>query len=156
MTASTRPLLMPRILARRACSERTFDGEAGATGLEPALYPRDPVTRRTGKALTPERPPSEATFRVEHLPGDPLGGICAEPGDQTRGVVGLPPSALWHRILRIHVGKAPTRVSRAGVDRIHGDPALDEGVGQGQSGLMKSALRDGVRHFLPHRRDVLS
>src|SRR4029453_2708599 len=108
------------------------------------------------EALTPERPAPEASLRVEHLPSHPLSVIRAKPGDETRGVVGLPPAALRHRFLRIDFVETPPGVSRAWVDRVNRDPALDQGIGQRQSRLMKGALRNGVRHFVAHRRNVLS
>jgi len=68
-------------------SGRRLEGSGGSLDSDTSLTAQVTV-------LTPDRPASEAAFRVEHLPGDPLSVVGAQPGDETDGVVGLAPTAL--------------------------------------------------------------
>ena len=82
--------------------------------------------RRPHEAERSDALAAEAALGVDHLAGDPAGVVAAQPGDESRGVVGLAPAAGRHPSGRIDVGEAPAGVGRAGVDAVHRDAAVGE------------------------------
>src|SRR5829696_3589478 len=131
----------------------TVSTPAGPCTCSESLLPGLPW--QGSASVSPEA--AEPALRVDDLPGDPGPVVGAEPGDQSRRVVGGAPAAgreqAGHPRVDRRVGVAG--VGGAGVHRVHGDGLIGQGVGQAEGDPGQGGLGGRVGQLALHGPELL-